>query len=498
MRPGKTAIAVLASLLLCFPQTSTTAKTDSRISVIFGQAFSVGARVFVATDTIYSKTTLPFSPEIMDCPGLEMTIKPWLVPSGKTVLALGKFDAVYSCFEPTQLIGTGLEKVTGKIGEGSINSSGRLVKADFSKSTFLKNGEPAKIADLKDLDLECFGEYSGETFRVFLALDADSTIQSFSGIIKEIGDEEVVFEATKNWGKQKELTSIVAKPSGRCVFLRGNAPVKSMKELSKGRLSALLLRKDSAGKDEAIAVQSDLLATTSGGRILGLTTSTGDGSIKIKTVFQGGIQATLNAKIGTLTKILENGNSITQEKLFGFVAAKPFPVEVIGSFEQDQFSVKASLVRINPLGPSEYFCGTAEGDIATNFFGKTRKLVFSDQTKFLYGAPPLTDGNPIECWFEGDKIIAFGLPQIGILGFPVEGKFLSSDGDSILLDCYGGYDRSLTGQKIKLYLNRATKFIRGGEGEVSPSEIPFGQRLSCFGFFDKEKFVVMMASLVDG
>lgn len=498
MRPGKTAIAVLASLLLCLPQALTTAKTDSKISVIFGQAFSVGARVFVATDTIYSKTTLPFSPEIMDCPGLEITGKPWLVASGRTVLTLGRFDATYSCFEPTQLVGLDLEKVSGKIEESSINSSGRLIKADFSRSIFLKNGEPSKMADLRDFDVECFGEYSGEIFRVFLALDTDNTIQSLSGIIKEIGDEEVVFEATKNWGKQKELTRIVAKPSEWCVFLRGNAPVENMKGLSKGKLSALLLRKNLAGEDEAIAIQSDLLATTSGGRILGLATGTGDGSIKIKTVFQGGIPATLNAKIGTLTKILENGNSITQEKLFELVAARPLPAEVIGNFEQDQFSVKASLVRINPLGPSEYFCGIAKGDVATNFFGKTRKLVFSDQAKFLYGTPPLTDGNPVECWFEGDKIVAFGLPQIGILGFPLEGRFLGSEGDTILLDCYGSYDRSLAGQKIKLYLNRATKFIRGGEGEVLPSEISFGQRLSCFGVFNNEKFVVMMASLIDG
>ncbi|MCE5175959.1 MAG: hypothetical protein ABFD23_02220 [Caldisericales bacterium] len=498
MRPGKTAIAVLASLLLCFPQTITTAKTDSKISAVFGQAFSVGARVFVAADTIYSKNFLPFSSEIMDCPGLEITIKPWLVPSGRTVLALGRFDAVYSCFEPTQLVGLDLEKVSGKIEDSSINSSGRLIKADFSRSTFLKNGEPSKMADLKNLDLECFGEYFGEIFRVSLALDADNTIQSFSGIIKEIGDEEVVFEATKNWGKQKELTKIVVKPSEGCVFLRGNAPVENIRGLSKGKFSALLLRKNTAGENEAITIQSDLLATTSGGRVLGLATSAGDGSIKIKTVFQGGIPATLNAKIGTLTKILESGNSITQEKLFGLVAAKPFTVEVIGSFEQDQFSVKASLVRINPLEPSTYFCGIAKGDIATNFFGKTRKLVFSDQAKFLYGTPPLTDGNPVECWFEGDKIVAFGLPQIGILGFPLEGRFLGSEEDSILLDCYGSYDRSLTGQKIKLYLNIATKFIRGGEGEVPPSEISFGQRLSCFGVFNNEKFVVMMASLIDG
>ncbi len=498
MRPGKTAIAVLASLLLCFPQTLTTAKTDSKISVVFGQAFSVGARAFVAADTIYSKNFLPFSSEIMDRPGLEITIKPWLVPSGKTILALGRLDSTYSCFEPTQLVGPDLEKISGKMEEGHINSSGRLVKADFSKSIFLKNGEPAKMADLKDLDLECFGEYSGETFRVFLVLDADNTIQSFSGIIKEIDDEEVVFEATKNWGKQKELTRIVAKPSEGCVLLRGNAPVENMRGLSKGRFSALLLRKNPAGENEAMAIQSDLLANTSGGRILGLAVSAGDGSIKIKTIFQGGIQATLNAKIGTLTKILENGSSITQEKLFGLVAAKPFPVEVIGNFEQDQFSVKASLVRINPLELSEYFCGIAKGDVATNFFGKTRKLVFSDQAKFLYGTPPLTDGNPVECWFEGDKIVAFGLPQIGILGFPLEGRFLGSEGDSILLDCYGGYDRSLTGQKIKLYMNRATKFIRGGEGEVPPSEISFGQKLSCFGVFNDGKFVVMMASLIDG
>jgi hypothetical protein len=377
--------------------------------------------------------------------------------------------------------------------------AGSSIDLNTKKARILKSGISSSLLELEGNEVDVFGKKDANVFEVLAISSSDSSFSRFCGTItgkQETGITD--FKASKTFGKDSiETISVLAQKNPNTIFFNGSGTT-SFDKLQTGRLGycAGSFNRQS-GILQASVIVSGLNASVFGSRIVGVVTSVGQNLIEIRTMLPGCVPVTVKCKLDGV-QVTKNNIHLTGPEASPYVFAIPGKtvVELFGRFENDQFTFKASLLRVDPKTLSKYVCGIFINKTIKDVFGRTTNYLLSPSMKILLGKESTEDGTFITGWLESGKIVAAMFPEVGLLGLQVKGILKENRKDSLIIECQSAFDERLSGRFYEVFMSSTSKIVDSKKGFVNPKTLEPGTALNCWGMLDEKlNFYIVMADL---
>ena|GEM_PF-736878 len=498
MRIIKIILCSIVALSFSFLRVSAIPEIDS---VVIGSVFKTSDELFMFP--YYENINTLFEELIgsNDSPGLKINFlcHPPSIKTGDELVCFGKVDRIRGCMDVTSFKSIKGEWIYGFIKNGEFYVGTRKVKLITGFDTLIFNkgklvvSLPDGEADVLCSRLEKHGE--NDTFNAHLFFVNSQSRTSFTGVLVDKQEKKLIsIEAKNNWGSYVERMKFYGTVNENAIIMEGPSQT-TFEHLSTGKLGICIGYYNRVNQQMGIdVVNADIQSATYGGRILGIVSTNDEDSFRIKTVLPGCLTVNTLIKIDKDTTFLKDGVQSSFDYITKNITSSNIFVEVIGTFLDDQFTLDASLVRMNPKNPSHYFCGIIKGKEIKDFFGNKKTLKLAKNAKLLSGQRNLDDGTVAQFWFEGDESIAFNYPQVGPLGLGLSGYIIKIDSGKITLNCQRAYDYNLFGRQLNLAISSKCKFIKGGIGEINPNEISPNTRVICWGFIQEDVFQTVLVN----
>lgn len=397
--------------------------------------------------------------------------------NGEKCLVVGDYDFESGCVTAS-VVRDKIEWLSGELREGKFPLVGKkysIVFANGLVSTIETEGR-----------VELFGERLGDLIVVYAICPSQKTKTTITGLIKEVKDNLVVITKKEGSGRKARYFDIE-------IILEKDTPVFEgrnrilFSQIIPGRVGVCTGIFDySAGTIRPDTLICNIDQATDGGRIIGVITGNKDNKLKVK----AGINQLVHSEFSVLMK--NNCWVVWNERILdpGEYSKIPinFTVEIIGIFSEENKTIIADTIRINPTNSFEYLFGVwdEETESITDFYGDTHEVEILDTTWISAPGGSLTDGRFVHLWMDGDEAIACYVPELGIMGVRVTGWLKSAEDGMIQIDCLGSMNYDLQGKTVQVLCGGNCMVVKGGQGIVDINTLPAGTLLHCWGVPDLE------------
>lgn len=491
-------ITILIALVLALLQIPIS-KSSLRQALVYGRIAKLeSGQMVVFPDTILGKGFVTSTNINAEVSGLEVHLDGKFA-SGDDFLGIGTLDILAGCFDPYWHKTGSIDWDYGVLEGEKISFAGSKVDLNTKNARFLKNGAISNLFEMNGMEVDVFGQKDSNGFEVYAMADSNTGYSKFCGVTtgkQETGITD--FKASRVFGKRNiETTTVLAQKNPSTIFFNGSG-ISSFDSLLPGRLGYCAGPFNlQSGIMQAEIVVSGLNASTFNSRITGIVTSVATDSIQIRTMLPGCVPVTVKCSLEG-ADIVKNGAALTGSEASPYTFAVPGKtvVELFGKFENDQFSFKASLVRIDPKALSKYVCGFAKGKSINDIFGYSFPFIRASAMKVLFGAEPQEDGAFVVGWTEEGKMVAVMYPEPGLLGLQIKGILKENRKNSFILECQSAFDERLSGRPYEVFIAPNTKIVDPKTGFVDPQSLEPGTQLNCWGVLDEDyKFYIVLADL---
>lgn len=491
-------IALLVSLVLALVPIQAI-KSNVTQTLVYGRIFKLeSGQTLVFPDTILGRGVMEPTNINSEISGLEVNVNAKFT-SGDDFVGIGTLDTYAGCFDPYWCQIGAVDWDYGSLRNGKLVFAGSSMNLDTKKARVLKAGISSNLYELEGSEVDIFGKRDANGFQVYAISSSDSSYSRFCGTItgkQETGITDFVVSKTFGKGSVEKIT-VLAQKNPKTFFFNGSGST-TFDSLQTGRLGycAGPFNRQS-GIMQASVIVSGLNASVFGGRIAGVVTSVGQNLIEIRTMLPGCVPVTVKCKLEG-TQVTKNNVHLTgnQTSPYDFAIPGKTVVELFGKFENDQFTFKASLLRVDPIALSKYVCGFFTGKSIRNVFGRTTRYDPLSSMMVIIGKESTEDGTLITGWEESGKMVAAMFPEIGILGVQIKGILKENRKDSFVLECQSAFDERLSGRTYHAFLTNTSRIVNPKKGFVTPQSVEPGTVLNCWGILDEDfRFKIVLADL---
>ena len=491
-------IAILIALVMAFVPVPVS-KSSLKQALVYGRIAKLeSGQTIIFPDTILGRgfaTATNFNAEVS---GLEVHLD-GKFSSGEDFLGIGTLDILAGCFDPYWFKTGSIDWDYGTLEGEKLNFAGSKVDLITKNTRYLKEGSLTNIFEMSGTQVDVFGRRDSKGFEVYAMATSSTGYAKFCGTItgkQETGITD--FKASRVFSKKNiETITVLAQKNPMTMFFNGSGTT-SFNSLLPGRLGYCAgLFNQQSGIMQAEIVVSGLNASVFGSRIAGVVTSVAADSIQIRTMLPGCVPATVKCQLDG-TEVTKNGVRMVGSEVSPYTFATPGKtvVELFGKFENDQFTFKASLLRVDPRALSKYVCGFMKSKSIRDVFGKSTPYTPASSLKVLLGTASIEDGTFVTGWTEEGKMVAAMFPDPGLLGFQVKGILKENRKESLILECQSVFDERLSGRLYEIFIAPNTKIVNPSKGFVDPRTLEPGTVLNCWGALDeKNNFYIVLADL---
>ncbi len=487
----KQLIAVFAIIAIIAPMP---AKSESPMALVYGRIARLeSGETFVFPETINGFGFRVPTSANQEISGLKVVVDS-KVTNGQDFVGIGLLDSYAGCFEPDWYKIGEIDWESGLLGNGFIESVGQKITVVTTKSRSIKHGFYVNPKSLADTEVDAFGAYNDGKFEILAMTDMPVSNARFCGKITGIQETGIVdFEAVRVYGPRSSETMQVLAQTNPTTLLQNGAGLATLKTLGTGKLGVCEgLYNPQSKIMQAKTVVYDLNSSVFGGRTFGIVTSVGMDNMVIQTMLPGCVTASVKCK--TDTAQVNNGINIVKGSPRDWAIPGKTVVEVFGAFENDQFTVNAKLVRIDPVAASRYFCGFYMDGYIHDIFGGRTKYVATPNTKVLLGAGEPKDGMFVTGWAEKGRAVGILYPEIGLLGFRVAGTLKEIRRSSYVINVTDAFDMRLPGREFEVFFTEKSRVVDPKKGFIAPESVEPFTKVGCWGQIDEDfRFVVTLA-----
>jgi hypothetical protein len=397
--------------------------------------------------------------------------------NGEKCLVAGDYDFESGCVTAS-VVRDKIEWLSGELKEGKFFLVGKKYSIVFVNGFVSTIEEEGRV--------ELFGERLDNLIVVYAICPSQKTKTTITGLIKEVKDNRVVMVKKEGSGRKARHADIEIILEKDTPIFEGRNRILSS-QIIPGRVGVCTGIFDySAGTIRPDTLICNIDQATDGGRIIGVITGNKDNKLKVK----AGINQLVHSEFTVLMK--NNCWVVWGERILdpGEYSKIPinFTVEIIGIFGEENKTIIADTIRINPSKPFEYLFGVwdEETESITDFYGDIHRVEIVDTTWISAPGGSLTDGRLIHLWMDGDEAIACYVPELGIMGVRVTGWLKSAGGGTIQIDCLGSMNYDLQGKIVQVLCGGNCMVVKGGQGIVDINTLPAGTLLHCWGVPDLE------------
>ena len=487
-----TVLLCLVLLFGIFP-----AKTAIRNALVYGKIVKLSSgQSFVFPDTILGQGFLLPTSKNPDVCALSVNL-PEKFQNGDDFVGIGTLDILEGCFDPEWHQTGDIVWDYGVLEDGVLNSVGQKIPLKTDKVRCLNVGLASNVPELTGQEVDVFGLREKDGYKLLAISSSKPNYSRFCGVVTGTQETGITdFEASRVLGRRVvEKIKILAQKHPSTIFFNGSG-VTNFDEILIGKLGVCAgLFNPQSNILQAETIVSGINDSSSGARLLGLVTSVGSDNIKIRTMMTGCVPVTVKCSLDKPIfvaggKKIEGGNPqelMTPEKTV---------VEVFGVFDNDQFTLKTKLVRVDPAAQSGYVCGFFKGNEIIDIFGGKTPYKPADSMVLLEGNAAINDGTFVCGWMENGQMVAIRFPGIGLMGLLIKGTLKENRNSSFMLECRDGFDGRLSGRKLEVFIADSSKVIDAKTGFVSPESVEPNRRMNCWGMVDEKlNFWVVMVDL---
>lgn len=487
----KRLIAIFAVMAITCP---VPAKSESPRALVYGRIARLeSGETYVFPETINGFGFRVPTPTNQEVSALRVSVDAKVI-NGEDFVGIGLLDSYAGCFEPDWFKTGEIDWESGILGNGFIESVGQKITVVTTKSRSIKQGFYVNPKNLVDTEVDAFGTYKDGKLEILAMSDMPVSNARFCGKITGIQETGIVdFEAVRVYGPRSSETIHVLAQTNPTTLLQNGAGLATLKTLGIGKLGTCEgLYNPQSKIMQAKTVVYDLNSSVFGGRTLGIVTSVGMDNMVIQTMLPGCIPASVKCK--TDSAQINKGIEILKGSPRDWAVPGKTVVEVFGAFENDQFTVNAKLVRVDPAAGSKYFCGFFMDGYIYDILGGKTKYVATPNTKVLLGTGEPKDGMFVVGWAEKGRASAILYPEIGLLGFRVAGTLKEIRRSSYVINVTDAFDLRLPGREYEIFFTEKSKVVDPKKGFIAPESVEPLTRVGCWGQIDESfRFVVTLA-----
>jgi hypothetical protein len=486
------ALLCLVLLIGIFP-----VKTAIRSALVYGKVAKLSSgQSFIFPDVILGQGFLLPTSKNPDICALSVNL-PEKFSNGDDFVGIGTLDIIEGCFEPEWHQTGEIIWDYGILGDEVLNSVGQKIPIKTDKVRCLNDGLDSNIPELTGMEVDVFGLQEKVGYKLLAISTSKPGYTRFCGVVKGTQETGITdFEASRVIGRRNiEKIKVLAQKKPSTIFFNGSG-LASFDNILIGKLGMCAgVYNPQSGILQADTILSGLNDSSSGARLLGIVTSVGSDNFKIRTMLTGCVPATIKCSLDK-TIFISGGKKIEDGNPQQLLTPEKTVIEVYGVFENDQFSLKTKLARIDPASPSKYLCGFFKGNDIVDVFGGKTPYKPAELMVLLEGNTAVADGTFVCGWTENGKMIAVRFPAIGLLGLLVKGTLKENRNSSYMLECRDAFDGRLSGRKYEVFFSQTSKVVDAAKGFVSPESVEPNRRMNCWGMVDEKlNFRIVMVDL---